>query len=33
MNLIIQGEDVATPDLKSLHRMVRGEAIERMANP
>ena len=30
MNLIIQGEDVATPDLKSLHRMVRGEAIERI---
>jgi phosphoserine phosphatase len=30
MNLVIQGEDVSTPDLKALHALVRGEAIERI---
>ena len=32
MNLIIQGEDVATPDLKELHRLSRGAAIERISD-
>jgi phosphoserine phosphatase len=32
MNLVIQGEDVSTPDLKSLHRIARGEAIERISD-
>jgi phosphoserine phosphatase len=31
MNLVIQGEDVPTPDLKALHAMVRGQAIERIS--
>ncbi|HYC38655.1 MAG TPA: phosphoserine phosphatase SerB [Usitatibacter sp.] len=31
MNLIIQGEDVATPDLKALHGIARGKDIERVA--
>jgi phosphoserine phosphatase len=31
MNLVIQGEDVATPDLKALHAVVRGGAIERVS--
>jgi phosphoserine phosphatase len=31
VNLIIQGEDVATPDLKELHRISRGAAIERLS--
>jgi phosphoserine phosphatase len=31
MNLIIQGEDVETPDLKELHRIAHGEAIERVS--
>ena len=30
MNLIIQGEDISTPDLKELHRLSRGAAIERI---
>ena len=30
MNLVIQGEDVSTPDLKELHRLSRGTAIERI---
>ncbi len=30
MNLVIQGEDVSTPDLKELHRLSRGAAIERI---
>jgi uncharacterized protein YjhX (UPF0386 family) len=32
MNLIIQGEDVATPDLKALHATARGTAIERVSD-
>jgi phosphoserine phosphatase len=32
MNLFIQGEDVATPDLKELHRLSRGAAIERISD-
>jgi phosphoserine phosphatase len=32
MNLVIQGEDVATPDLKALHRIARGNAIERISD-
>jgi phosphoserine phosphatase len=31
MNLVIQGEDVETPDLKELHRLAHGKAIERIA--
>ena len=31
MNLVIQGEEVSTPDLKALHRIARGEAIERIS--
>jgi phosphoserine phosphatase len=31
MNLVIQGEEVATPDLKALHAIARGEAIERVS--
>jgi phosphoserine phosphatase len=30
MNLIVYGEDVATPDLKVLHRIVAGKDIERV---
>jgi len=30
VNLVIQGEDVSTPDLKELHRISRGAAIERI---
>jgi phosphoserine phosphatase len=30
MNLIVYGEDVATPDLKALHRIVAGKEIERV---
>jgi phosphoserine phosphatase len=30
MDLIIQGEDVSTPDLKMLHGLSRGEGIERI---
>jgi phosphoserine phosphatase len=32
MNLVIQGDDVSTPDLKALARIVRGEAIEKIAD-
>lgn len=32
MNLVIQGEDVSTPDLKALHRIARGAAIERISD-
>ena len=32
MNLVIQGEDVATRDLKELHRLSRGAAIERITD-
>jgi phosphoserine phosphatase len=30
MDLVIQGEDVSTPDLKALHGIARGGAIERV---
>ena len=30
MNLVVQGEDVATGDLKALHGIARGDAIERV---
>jgi len=32
MNLVIQGEDVGTPDLKTLHAICRGQAIERISD-
>ena len=32
INLIIQGEDVATPDLKALHAIAKGAAIERASD-
>ena len=32
MDLVIQGEDVATPDLKALHAIARGAAIERVSD-
>ncbi len=32
MNLVIQGDDVPTPDLKELHRIACGAAIERVAD-
>jgi phosphoserine phosphatase len=31
MNLVIQGEEISTPDLKQLHRLAHGEAIERVS--
>ena len=31
MNLVIQGDEVSTPDLKSLHAIVRGHSIERIS--
>jgi phosphoserine phosphatase len=31
LNLVIQGEDVSTPDLKALHSIAKGEAIERVS--
>ncbi len=31
MDLVVQGEEVETPDLKELHRIAHGEAIERVA--
>jgi len=31
MNLIVQGEDVSTPDLKTLHAIAKGEAIQRIS--
>ncbi len=30
MNLIVQGEDIETAELKALHALVRGDAIERV---
>ena len=32
MNLVIQGDDVSTPDLKELHLLSRGAAIERISD-
>jgi len=32
VNLVVQGEDVATPDLKALHAIARGTAIERISD-
>jgi phosphoserine phosphatase len=32
MNLVIQGEEVETPDLKALHGIARGESIERVSD-
>ena len=32
MNLVIQGEEVETPDLKALHRIARGATIERVSD-
>ena len=32
MNLVVQGEDVATPDLKALHRIARAASIEKIAD-
>jgi phosphoserine phosphatase len=32
MNLIVQGEEIETPDLKALHQIARGEAIERVSD-
>jgi phosphoserine phosphatase len=32
MNLIVQGEEIETPDLKELHRIARGESIERVSD-
>ena len=32
MNLVIQGEEVETPDLKELHAIARGTAIERISD-
>lgn len=32
MNLIVQGEEIATPDLKELHGIVRGSTIERVSD-
>ncbi len=32
MNLVIQGEDISTPDLKELHRIARGTSIERISD-
>ena len=31
LNLVIQGEEVETPDLKALAKIARGEAIERVS--
>ena len=31
MNLVIQGDDVGTPDLKALHAIARGQGIERIS--
>src|SRR5258706_7015550 len=31
MNVVIQGEEVETTDLKELHRIAHGEAIERIS--
>ena len=32
MNLVIQGEDVSTPDLKELHALAHGHGIERVSD-
>ena len=32
MNLVVQGEEVETPDLKALHGIARGKAIERVSD-
>ena len=32
MNLVVQGDDVSSPDLKELHRIARGTAIERISD-
>jgi phosphoserine phosphatase len=32
MNLVIQGEEIATPDLKEMRRIARGDAIERISD-
>ena len=32
MNLVVQGEEIETPDLKELHRIARGQAIERISD-
>ncbi|MGZ5074876.1 MAG: phosphoserine phosphatase SerB, partial [Usitatibacter sp.] len=32
MNLVVQGEEVETPDLKELHRIAHGGAIERVSD-
>jgi len=32
MNLVVQGEEVSTPDLKALHRLAKGSAIERVSD-
>ncbi|HEX7557829.1 MAG TPA: phosphoserine phosphatase SerB [Usitatibacter sp.] len=32
MNLVIQGEEIETPDLKELHRIASGEAIQRISD-
>src|SRR5690348_12977979 len=32
MNLVVQGQDVSTPDLKALARISGGEAIEKLAD-
>ena len=32
MNLVVQGDEVPTPDLKALHGIVAGEAIERVSD-
>jgi phosphoserine phosphatase len=31
VNLVVQGDDVSTPDLKVLHGIARGQAIERVS--
>ena len=32
MNLVIQGEDVSTPELKAVHALARGQGIERISD-
>jgi len=32
MNLVIQGDDVSTPDLKALHALAHGKSIERISD-
>jgi phosphoserine phosphatase len=31
VDLVVQGEEIETPDLKELHRLAKGEAIERIS--